>query len=121
MMFPPSLSQAIIERSFRAENGELGLLLGDAFLFLDACQSDAVSVLGWELWLADHDWPPTANEPVLAKGLWCGQIPARGETIPGVLGDSGSLEDTRQSLASLDLGWIDPKWSRFLRVNITLE
>jgi hypothetical protein len=54
MMFPPSLPDYVKARAFRATNGELGIMPGDAGAFLDACRSDGVEVLGWELWIVDH-------------------------------------------------------------------
>jgi len=120
MMFPRSLSQAIKDRSFHAWNGELGLLPVDAPLFLDACQVDGVTVLGWEIWLADHDWHSAANEPTPAEGIWCGLIPMRDKGVPYVIHESGDLQNTRQGLAAFDLSEVDPKWASFVRVNITL-
>jgi hypothetical protein len=121
VMFPPSLPQTIKDRSFLAGNGELGLFPEDVPLFLDACQSDGVPVLGWEVWLADHDWPPTGNEPTLARGNWCGLIPMRNQKLPYVISASGDLGETRKGLAALDLNDIDPKWAPFVRINITLD
>jgi len=91
MMYPPSLPKDVLSRSFRAENGELGLLLKDAPAFLDACQADLVSVLGWELWLVNHDWNAVLNEPGAAPGYWCGLIPVLDNALPGVFHGSGDL------------------------------
>ena len=121
MMYPPSLPQAVLSRSFRAGNGELGLLLKDAPAFLDACQADAVNVLGWELWLVNHDWNTALNEPGAAPGYWCGLIPTLDHPLPGVFHGSGDLNATRKELASLDVQVIDPRWSEYVRVNITLD
>ena len=76
MLFPPSLSADLLARSFRATNGELGVLRIDATAFLDACDADDVAVLGWELWLVDHGWD-RSGQPCLAPGYWIGVIPTR--------------------------------------------
>ena len=121
MLFPPSLPQAVISRAFHASNGELGILPGDTSAFLDACQADCVAVLGWELWLIDHDWNTVTNTPGRAPGSWCGLIPICGEPLPAVVHGEGDLAVTRADLAKLDLNaLIDPQWADYVRVNFTL-
>lgn len=120
-MHPPSLSQTIRSRSFRAGNGELGLLPEDVPSFLDACQTDSLTVLGWEIWLADHEWDNTRAAPAHAIGLWCGLIPMQGKKTPSIISGSGDLTATRNQLASLELTkLIDPKWSNYVRVNVAI-
>jgi hypothetical protein len=121
MLIPPSLSQAVISRAFRAANGELGIMPEDASVFLDACQADRAEVLGWELWLIDHDWNAALNEPGKAPGHWCGLIPVRGEPLPNVVQGDSDLTTTRAELAKLNLNAIiEPRWAEHLRVNFTL-
>jgi hypothetical protein len=121
MFFPPSLPQAVITRAFHAANGELGIVLGDASTFLDACQADRAEVLGWELWLIDHDWDAALNEPRKAPGHWCGLVPVRDKPLPAVVAGDGDLATTRANLAELGLDdLIEDRWSEYLRVNFTL-
>ena len=121
MLFPPSLSPAILSRSFRASNGELGIDLPDADAFLDACRADQIAVLGWELWLIDHSCERQAGDPRSAPGRWCGLIPVQGSSVPAVVGGSGDLNITRGDIAALDLDTlVDPQWMRFIRVNFPL-
>jgi hypothetical protein len=122
MLFPPSLPQAVISRAFHADNGELGILPADAPAFLDACQADAAIVLGWELWLIDHDWDPKTNAPARALGYWCGLIPVRDHPLPHVVHGDGDLGATRAELAELDLeALVDPRWLDSVRINFTLD
>lgn len=119
MLFPPSLSQAVLSRTFHAKNGELGLLLADAEDFLAACDKDAVEVLGWELWLVDHMWNETGMQ-IPAPGLWCGGIP----TIEGqaFFGGSGGSNCCRREIANLKLPeTIDDQWIPYVRINFTLR
>src|SRR5579864_1736324 len=96
MLFPPSLPHPVICRAFRAGNGEIGVVPSDIAIFLDACQADHVEVLGWELWLADHEWNPETKQPVGTPGRWCGLIPIRGEPLPAVVHGEGDLKTTRR-------------------------
>jgi len=90
--------------------------------FLDACQKDRVEVLGWELWLVDHDWNTALGEPAPAEGHWCGLIPLRGERLPGVVHGSGDIGVTRRELTDLDIGsLVEPRWSDCVRINFTLR
>ena len=121
MLYPPSLPQAVLSRSFRSANNELGILPSDVGAFLDACQSDAVNVLGWELWLVNHHWDAASDEPTALAGRWCGLIPVRGQTIPSVFSFEGDLKTTREQLAGLDLDkLVEPRWLNCLRVNLTI-
>ncbi len=121
MLFPPSLPLGVLSRAFRASNGELGLSPADAIAFLDACQSDGVPVLGWELWLADHRWLAAASRPLPAPGRWCGLIPFRGNARPAVAGGSGDLGSARREIVAFDFeGLIEPEWLCYVRVNFTL-
>jgi hypothetical protein len=120
MLFPESLPQAVISRAFHAANGELGIMPADASEFLDACQADHVEVLGWELWLVDHEWNFASNGPRKAAGKWSGLIPIRGELRPGVLSGHGDRARTRAELATLELAaLIEAPWLDGLRVNFT--
>jgi hypothetical protein len=120
MMFPPSLPDDVTARAFTAANGELGVLPADITAFLSACRIDDVEVLGWELWIADHDWGPD-NIPVLALGSWCGGIPLSSSPIPAVVGGTGNLDETARQLADFDfVGEVHPMWLGFVRVNFTL-
>ncbi|MDF1633952.1 hypothetical protein [Mycoplana sp. MJR14] len=119
MLFPPSLSADLLARSFRATNGELGVLLIDATAFLDACDADDVAVLGWELWLVDHGWD-RSGQPCLAPGYWIGVIPTR-DGSGSVIGGSGNSDCTRNDVATLDLqAIIEDRWLPFVRINFTL-
>jgi len=93
----------MLSRSFRAANGEIGVLLSDASGFLDACEADRLTVLGWEAWIADHQWDASVNAPVPARGCWCGLIPVQGSDIPCVIRGSGYVIEVRRQLANLDL------------------
>ena len=120
MLYPPSLSQEVRERSFVATNGELGILPSDAEEFLVACRTDAAKVLGWELWVIDHIWGE-GNTPVPVVGLWCGGIPLQNEILPAVCGDSGNADETERQLAAFDMSAkIRRDWLKHIRVNFTL-
>ena len=122
MLFPPSLPRPVICRAFRAGNGELGVLPSDVAIFLDACQADHVEVLGWELWLADHEWNPETKEPVGTPRRWCGLIPIRGQSSPAVVHGVGDLKTTCRELATLDLdALIEPRWAAYVRINFALD
>jgi hypothetical protein len=119
---PPSLPKPVLDRSFHARNGEIGLLPKDVGTFLDACEADSISVLGWELWIADHRCDPNRDEPVVAVGDWCGLIPVRGDDRSAVVGGEGDLSATRQQLAVLALDTlVDPRWTSHVRVNLTIR
>jgi hypothetical protein len=122
MLFPRSLSPAILSQAFRASNGEVGILLSDADAFLEACRADRIAVLGWELWLIDHTCDRQAGAPRPALGRWCGLIPVHGSNVPAVLGGSGDVDKSRREIAALHLdNLIDPQWIRLVRVNFTLD
>ncbi|MEN3952362.1 hypothetical protein [Iodidimonas sp. SYSU 1G8] len=121
MFNPPSLADAVKARAFHAQSGELGLHLGDARSFLDACRHDGIEVLGWELWVIDHVWGTVENGPVPAPGLWCGLIPFRGELAPAIVGGEGDADATQNQLAAIDLNvQVEPIWIFYVRVNFTL-
>jgi hypothetical protein len=122
MMYPPSLSDDLKARAFRASNGELGILPADAPSFLAACRSDNVEVLGWELWVIDHQWGVEPNSPVPAKGSWCGGIPMQGSDVPAVVCGEGDVDETERQLGSVDLDVeVMPAWLPQVRVNFTLD
>jgi len=118
---PPSLSREIVERSFRARNGELGVAISDAKAFLDACQADGLEVFGWELWLVNHVLGDSTNEPRASSGNWCGVIPTIGSSTSGVFGGNSGSNRTRQEIAATDfVKLFEPRWLPFIRVNFTL-
>jgi hypothetical protein len=121
-VFPPSLAPSIMERAFRAANGEFAVRPADALALLDACAAKGVRVLGWELWLIDHAFDAGSKRPIRSEGAWCGLIPLIGETFPVVIGGSGDLAATRRQIAELDLhGLVDPLWRSEIRIHITLD
>ncbi len=112
----------MLSRSFRAANGEIGVLLSDASEFLDACEADRLTVLGWEAWIADHRWDASANAPVPARGCWCGIIPVQGSDIPSVIHGTGGISEVRKQLADLDLtALVAGPWLSHVRLNFTLD
>ncbi|WP_295635931.1 hypothetical protein [Novosphingobium sp.] len=120
MKFPPSLDDAVKARAFRATNGELGIKLTDTAIFLAACRIDGVEVLGWELWVIDHECGERVAGPCHAPGGWCGEIPMRKGTI-AVLGDDGEADATEQQLADFDVNVeVEAIWLPYLRVNFAL-
>ena len=122
MEFPPSLSPEIRARAFHAVNGEIALRPADATAFLDACQADGVSVLGWELWLVDHVFDSASKHPRRTAGSWCGLIPLRGGELPAVIAGSGGLEATREQIAAIDLDrLLEAPWREAIRIHITLD
>ena len=122
MLYPPSLPLDLLTRTFRAPNGELGLLPADVPAFLDICQSDGVGVLGWELWVIDHAFDAGARAPRSARGFWCGLIPMRSHPLPAVVAGTGDLASTRAQIAAIELDlMIDARWHPYVRVNITLD
>jgi len=120
MFYPPSLSEIAKARAFRATNGELGVLIDDVEVFLQACRSSGTEVLGWELWIVDHAWGED-NSPVPAEGLWCGGIPVCKLNIPSVIGGDGDVDETERQLAAFDIiAEVQPEWLPHVRVNFTL-
>lgn len=121
MMHPPSLPDGVKARAFRAENGELGILPADAPAFLAACRSDDVNVLGWELWVVDHDCDSETGSLVPARGWWCGLIPVLNDDELTVIAGDGGVDEAENQLKSVDLdAEIRPAWLRYIRVNFTL-
>ena len=119
MIYPLSLPDEVKARAFRASNGELAFLFRDAPAVLAACRADAVEVLGWELWIADHDWGAD-HAPKPAPGMWSGGIPVVGKTLPVVFGGEGDLAETERQLSELNLAEeVQPRWLPYVRVNFT--
>jgi hypothetical protein len=122
MMYPLSLPEEVKGRAFHASNGELGIIWTDTRSFLAACRSDGVTVLGWELWLADHHWMFSSNSLVLATGSRCGGIPVQGSDVPAIIGGEGDVGEVERQLASIDLHrTVQQAWLPYIRVNFTLE
>lgn len=96
------------------------MLPQDANAFLDACERDRVAILGWELWLIEHqgDGRDGANG---VTGEWTGLIPATNGGTCVWTGD-GDAAATRQKIATLD--WekgIPPQLHPHIRFNFTLD
>lgn len=122
MMYPPSLPGDVKARAFRASNGELGILPSDAAAFLAACRLDGVELLGWDLWVVDHDCDFEQKSPVPAQGVWCGGIPVQNADVLAFMGGEGDLEETERQLAATDLETeVQPAWLPYVRVNFTLD
>ena len=122
MLFPPSLSNEVLARAFRAPNGELGILPNDTDSFLTACKVDRVEVFGWEMWLVDHRYDFKRDEPRRSPGQWCGLIPTREHAEPAVVGGSSDSNLTRNEIAALKLEeLIEPQWLPHVRFNFTLN
>jgi hypothetical protein len=120
MSLPPNLPKALIDRSFQAASGELGILPEDVHVFLSACERDRVPLLGWELWIADHRMGVTTT-PIPAMGQWTGGIPTRTRGV-AFFGGNGGLEQTRREIGELDLeAVVDRKWRAHVRFNFTLD
>ena len=120
-MFPPSLLPAVQARAFQASNGELGVPPQDVSAFLDACEADGLKVLGWELWIIDHEWGIEPNAPIPSPSSWCGGIPLLGYDVPAVVGGEGGVEDTRKQIAATNLAAeVQPEWLNYVRFNFTL-
>jgi hypothetical protein len=98
--YPPSLDPSVLERSWRAKNGELGVLPADINAFLDACDRDYVPVLGWEIWLIDHQWDGRDGADS-ATGEWTGLIPRPDRGTCTWTGE-GDAAATRREIATLD-------------------
>lgn len=110
MSVPPSLSRALMKRSFHARSGALGILPSDVPTFLKACEKDGVRVLGWALWIVDHRWDFDKNRPVKSAGDWCGGIPTRDGM--SVISGTGKLPATDT---------LSKKYEAYLRFNFTIE
>lgn len=121
-MIPPSLPPEVLARSFRARNGELGVREADVDAFLDACDADGFAVLGWELWLVDHE-PGAANFfPSPSPGSWTPFVPVAGRSVTTIF--SGH-DDARASRAEIrEFAWpelIAESWLPLLRFNFTVS
>jgi hypothetical protein len=122
MMYPPSLPDEVRARAFRAGNGELGVLPADAPTFLAACRRDDVKVLGWELWVVDHQPDFDTNMVVPAAGWWSGLIPVQDQVEPSVIAGDGNAVEAEKQLASVDLSAeVRPDVLPYIRVNFTLD
>ena len=112
MLFPPSLSAEVLERSLRALNGELGVSPRDTEAFLLACEMDRIEVLGWELWVVDEDGGIHGAIPsgaLLKKGR------------PTIFSGVGDSRQTRMEIASLNLEReLKPQFLTQVRFNFTL-
>ena len=107
-------------RAFRAHNGELGILPSDTGAFLQACRFDKVRVLGWELWIVDHQCN-FADKPIPALGSWCGLVPASYGDVPMVFTGDGDVDKTERQIASIDIeAEVAEAWHPYVRVNFTL-
>lgn len=122
MYWPRFLPEHVLIGSFRARNGELGVLRSDVEAFLDACQADGIEVSGWEVWLADHAIAPDWKGPVPAAGSWCGLIPIQGRPGLSVLGGNGNRAQVRRQIATdTMLDRIEPSWTEFVRINFSVH
>lgn len=122
MLSPPSLPFEVLVRAFRAPNGELGVLPTDVGAFLEACETDEIDVLGWELWLVDHAFDPAQHAPRPAPGQWCGAILTLESPLPTVLGGAGEADAVRQQIATMLLPeLVETKWLPYLRYNFKLD
>jgi hypothetical protein len=123
MHYPPSLPKEVLSRSFRARNGELGILPDDLDAFLAACRTDQVEILRWELWLVDHQTEPFDGEVLKALGRWTGLIPARSAAAPtGVFGgDRNSCASSAEITALTPFDRVEPRWHPYLRYNFLLR
>jgi hypothetical protein len=117
---PRSLDRSIIERSWLAGNGELGILPEDVNGFLDACVSDSISVLGWEMWLVEHQWDGEEGAEI-GRGMWTGLVPhVQGGTC--CWQDSADAPTTRAQIANLE--WrnaVPTQLHPWVRFNFTLD
>lgn len=122
MLFPPSLSAEVLERSFRSGSGELGVLPTDTEAFLGACEADQIEVLGWELWLVDHRFDFESGGPKQADGFWCGLVPTLEGDLPAVIAGEGDARQTRTDIAALNLSAVvKHQWLRYARFNFTIR
>ena len=135
MLTPPSLSSHVVDRAFRAANGELGIRREDIDVFLAACERDKVAIFGCEAWLVNHR-AAFEGDPIPALGQWCGMIPMKGSDDPmvfsfGVDGPESNepwSEFVRRSISEVraELSGFDPeselpqKWLPHFRINFTI-
>ena len=125
MLFPTSLSADILRRSFRAPNGELGILESDVQAFLTACEVEGIKIFGWELWIVDHVPSPCSDEPLPDSGAIWSLIPPwallQGNS-PICFGGVGDLPQTSRECAHLKLECeIKPQWLEHVRFNFALS
>jgi hypothetical protein len=113
---PPSLPPAVLARAFVDLDGALGLVPADAPAFLEACKTDRLTPLAWEVWLIDH-----SDGPVSVPGSWTGLIPMADGTT-AVVGGAGNPHQIRTQIAR----WkpqaeVAATWLPFVRINIALS
>ena len=139
--YPPSFDSDLLANSFHAGNGEIGILPANVQEFLEACERDAIAILGWELWISDYyDLVETHPIPTPRKGSWAGIIPTKKETIPGVLSAVFSydtkptspheswqeyvhrtIEETQQQISTVNIEEeIQEQYVPFIRFNFAL-
>ena len=109
--YPKDLDPRILENSFRAPNGELGIRATDVQAFLNACQQSRCAILGWEMWIVDHRMDPN-GEPLSRPGFWCGGIPQKDSAVPAVMGGETSDRKTSETWEDYVDGTIRDTWSQ---------
>jgi hypothetical protein len=133
LFYPPSLDSNVLATSFRAGNGELGLLPQDVTSFLGACRQDGLVVLGWELWIVDFQIGSPG--PVPAPGSWAGLIPWKGPYGAAVVGGQvcevpgedweacveRSSEETLAQIGRFSLSDVDDDYVSHVRYSFTLK
>jgi hypothetical protein len=117
---PRSLDRLILERSWLAGSGELGILPDDVNGYLDACEFDEISVLGWEMWLIEHQWDGDGGAEIV-RGMWTGLVPhVQGGTC--CWQGSADAPTTRAQIAKLE--WrnaVPTQLHPWVRFNFTLD
>ncbi|OWJ67953.1 hypothetical protein BWR60_07030 [Inquilinus limosus] len=110
----------------------------DIETFFIACEQGDAVILGWEVWIVDHDADLSSGSPVFEIGQWCGLIPVITTSVPAVIGGglvSGRRESepwaelvgrsvamARDQIAEAKLAEeVVPDWQPFLRVNFTFQ
>jgi len=136
LAYPPSFDSNRLANSFHVDNGEIGILPIDASKFLVACGNDGIAILGWEIWLSDYRAAFEGN-PIPQKGSWCGVIPIKNESLPGVFSydtkPRGFLEswnkyvqrtikETQEQVNNVNIEKeFEKQYIPFIRYNFTLE
>ena len=130
---PPGLNSELLERSFRAFNGEYGFLPDDLPDIFAACSRAALPIFGWEAWLVDHR-ASFSGPPIPQPGSWCGLIPIVGYKGPAVIsGDTDGIhhhdvatdvaaritETQTQIAKAFDDTAIPPEYVPYIRINFT--
>jgi hypothetical protein len=79
-------------------------------------------VLGWELWIVDHQWNVETNWPTLAPGCWSGGVPVPEYDFPAVFGGEGDVDETARQIALINVETaVQGVWLPHVRVNFTLD